>query len=220
MLQASSIKFLTDLELNNNKSWFEENRKRYEATKADMETLVADLIPAIASFDAPVGALQVKQCTFRINRDVRFRKNKSPYKNNMGADFSAGGKKAAEPGYYFQFQPGKSFAGGGFYMPAPPELAKVRQEIDYGFDEWKKILQNKSFKKYFPAGLDEMETLVRPPKGYEERNPAITYLKMKGFFVSKHFTDAELKSKTLVKDIADTFKIMKPLTDFLNKAIQ
>lgn len=220
MLQASSIKFLKDLEINNNKPWFEENRNRYEATKQDLETLVANLIPAIAAFDAPIGALQVKQCTFRINRDVRFSKNKAPYKNNMGADFSAGGKKAAEPGYYFHFQPGNSFAGGGFYMPEPAELAKVRQEIDYNFEEWKSILQNKTFKKYFPAGLDGMATLVRPPKGYDENNEAITYLKMKGFFVSKNFTDAELQSKTLVKDIADAFEKMKPMIDFLNHAIQ
>ncbi len=220
MLQASSIKFLKDLELNNNKPWFEENRKKYEATKGDMEALVGNLIPAIAAFDAPIGALQVKQCTFRINRDVRFSKNKSPYKNNMGADFSAGGKKAAEPGYYFQFQPGKSFAGGGFYMPAPPELAKVRQEIDYNFEEWKAILENKTFKKYFPAGLEGMDSLIRPPKGYDESNAAITYLKMKGFFVAKTISDEAIQSKTLVKDIAKTFETMKPLIDFLNRAIQ
>ena len=220
MLQASSIKFLTDLEINNDKPWFEENRSRYEATKVDMEALVSKLIEEIAIFDAPIGSLQVKQCTFRINRDVRFSKNKAPYKNNMGADFSAGGKKASEPGYYFHFQPGRSFAGGGFYMPEPAELAKVRQEIDYGFEEWKTILENKTFKKYYPAGLEGMPTLVRPPKGYDENNEAINFLKMKGFFVSLPITDAELQSKTLVKDVARAFEIMKPMIDFLKRAIQ
>lgn len=220
MLQASSIKFLSDLEINNNKPWFEENRNRYEATKADMEGLVGNLIESISTFDAPIGALQVKQCTFRINRDVRFSKNKAPYKNNMGADFSAGGKKASEPGYYFHFQPGKSFAGGGFYMPEPAELSKVRQEIDYGFEEWKTILQNKTFRKYFPEGLEGMPSLVRPPKGYDENNEAISYLKMKGFFVTQNFTDDELQSKTLVKDVTRAFEVMKPMIDFLKRAIQ
>lgn len=219
MLQATSIKFLKELEINNSRPWFEEHRNMYEATKADFETLVSNLIPAVATFDEPIGTLQVKDCTFRINRDVRFSKNKSPYKNNMGADLSLGGKKASVAGYYFHFQPGKSFAGGGFYMPSPAELAKVRQELDYGFEEWQTIINNKVFKKYFPDGVDGIDTLVRPPKGYDENNPAIKYLKMKSFFVSQPFTDEALQSKTLVKDITAAFKTMKPMIDFLNHAI-
>ena len=220
MLQASSIQFLKELENNNNKPWFDENRSEYEATKAGLEKLVSSLIPAIAAFDEPIGTLQVKDCTFRINRDVRFSKNKSPYKNNMGASFSRGGKKADVAGYYFHFQPGKSFAGGGFYLPPPAQLAKIRQELDYGFAEWKTLLNNKTFKKYFPDGVDGMDTLIRPPKGYDENNPAIHYLKMKSLFVSKPFTDAELQSKALVKDIAKTFEAMKPMIDFLNRAVE
>ena len=220
MLQASSIQFLKELENNNNKPWFDENRSEYEATKAGLEKLVSSLIPAIAAFDEPIGTLQVKDCTFRINRDVRFSKNKSPYKNNMGASFSRGGKKADVAGYYFHFQPGKRFAGGGFYLPPPAQLAKIRQELDYGFAEWKTLLNNKTFKKYFPDGVDGMDTLIRPPKGYDENNPAIHYLKMKSLFVSKPFTDAELQSKALVKDIAKTFEAMKPMIDFLNRAVE
>ncbi len=220
MLQASTIQFLKELENNNNKPWFDENRSEYEATKADLEKLVSSLIPAIAAFDEPIGTLQVKDCTFRINRDVRFSKNKSPYKNNMGASFSSGGKKADVAGYYFHFQPGKSFAGGGFYLPPPAQLAKIRQELDYGFAEWKTLLNNKTFKKYFPDGVNGMDTLIRPPKGYDENNPAIHYLKMKSLFVSKPFTDVELQSKALVKDIAKTFEAMKPMIDFLNRAVE
>jgi len=219
MLQSTSIQFLKGLEINNNRPWFEENRNDYEATKVDLENLVAQLIPAIAAFDEPIGTLQVKDCTFRINRDVRFSKNKSPYKNNMGGSFSIGGKKADVAGYYFHFQPGKSFAGGGFYIPPPAQLAKIRQEIDYGFDEWKNLVNNKTFKKYFPVGVQGIETLVRPPKGYDENNAAINYLKMKSFFVSKPFTDIDLQGKTLVKEIAKTFETMKPMIDFLNRAI-
>ncbi|MBC7422939.1 MAG: DUF2461 domain-containing protein [Ferruginibacter sp.] len=220
MLQASSIHFLKELENNNNKPWFDENRNKYEATKAGLEKLVSSLIPAIAAFDEPLGTLQVKDCTFRINRDVRFSKNKSPYKNNMGASFSRGGKKADIAGYYFHFQPGKSFAGGGFYLPPPAQLSKIRQELDYSFAEWKTLLDNKTFKKYFPDGVDGLDTLIRPPKGYDENNPAIHYLKMKSFIVSKPFTDAELQSKSLVKDIAKTFEAMKPMLDFLNRAVE
>ncbi len=220
MLQSTTLKFLKGLIRNNNKAWFEENRKIYEAAKDDLQKMVAQLIPAIAKFDGPIGSLAVKDCTFRINRDVRFSKNKSPYKSNMAAYFSRGGKKANVPGYYFHCEPGKSYAAGGFYSPMPPQLTKIRQEIDYGLEEWKKIINNKNFKKYFPEGVDGIESLVRPPKGYEENNPAISYLKMKHFIVSKPFTDAELQSKTLVKDVAKVFETMKPMIDFLNRAVE
>ena len=220
MLQSTTIKFLQDLQRNNNKTWFEEHRRGYEAAKTDFQNLVAELIPAIASFDEPIGNLAVKDCTFRINRDVRFSKDKSPYKSNMAAYFSHGGKKASVAGYYFHCESGKSYAAGGFYSPLPSDLAKIRQEIDYNFDEWKKIISNKTFKKYFPAGVDGVELLVRPPKGYDETNPAIDYLKMKHFIVRKPFSDAEVQNKSLVKNVAKTFEIMKPMLDFLNRAVE
>ncbi|MEP7110399.1 MAG: DUF2461 domain-containing protein [Ferruginibacter sp.] len=220
MLQLTTINFLKDLQRNNNKAWFEENRKIYEAAKEDLQSMVADLIPAIAIFDEPIGSLAVKDCTFRINRDVRFSKDKSPYKNNMAAYFSRGGKKASVAGYYFHCEPGKSYAAGGFYSPMPKELAKIRQEIDYSFNEWKTIITNKTFKKYFPEGVYGIALLVRPPKGYDENNPAIEYLKMKHFIVSKPFSDAELQSKKLVKDVAKVFETMKPMIDFLNRAVE
>lgn len=220
MLQQTTLFFLKDLQENNNKPWFEENRAMYEAAKSDLQNLVAGLIPAIAKFDEPIGNLAIKDCTFRINRDVRFSKNKAPYKSNMAAYFSRGGKKASVAGYYFHCEPGKSYAAGGFYSPMPPVLSKIRQEIDYGFTEWKKMLANKTFTKYFPEGVDGIETLVRPPKGYDENNPAIAYLKMKHFIVSKPFSDAELQKKTLVKDIAKVFETMKPMIDFLNRAVE
>ncbi|MCA1482041.1 DUF2461 family protein, partial [Bradyrhizobium sp. NBAIM08] len=107
-----------------------------------------------------------------------------------------------------------------FYSPLPSDLAKIRQEFDYNFDEWKKIIGNKTFKKYFPTGVDGVELLVRPPKGYDETNPAIDYLKMKHFIVRKPFSDAELQNKSLVKDVAKTFQMMKPMLDFLNRAVE
>ena len=105
------------------------------------------------------------------------------------------------------------------WMPEPKDLAKIRQEIDYSFDDWKKIINNASFKKIFTEGI-KGDTLVRPPKGYEETNPAIAFLKLKSFVVTKPFTDTEIQSKTFVKDVAATFKVMKPLLDFLNAAIE
>ncbi len=215
MIQATTIKFLKDLKKNNNRPWFEEHRKQYENAKADLLLLVGQLIAAIETFDKPIGNLEAKNCTFRINRDVRFSKNKDPYKSNMAAYFNKDGKKGIGAGYYLHIEPGRSFAAGGIWMPEPPVLAGIRQEIDYSFKEWKNIIADKSFKKNFVEGI-QGDTLTRPPKGYDENNPAIEFIKKKSFIVSRSFTDAEVQSKNFVKDVAGTFKTMKPMIDFLN----
>ncbi len=219
MLQPSTLKFLKDLNKNNQKLWFEGHRKEYEIAKTDFHSFVDELIKKIAVFDKTIADLSAKNCTFRINRDVRFSKNKSPYKNNMAGYFNKAGKKGVGAGYYFHFQPGESFAAAGIWMPEPEVLAKIRQEIDYNFDEWKKIINNKVFKKNFPAGLETGESLSRPPKGYDLNNPAIQYLKMKNFIVTKQFTDSEVLDKKGVTNIAVAFKAMKPMIDFFNRAI-
>jgi uncharacterized protein (TIGR02453 family) len=219
MLQSSTLKFLKDLKKNNNRPWFEEHRQQYEKAKDDFLLLTEKLITIIAVFDPPIANLKAKECTFRINRDVRFSKDKSPYKNNIAGYFNRKGKKGNGAGYYLHIEPGQSFAAGGIWMPEPADLAKIRQEIDYSFDQWEKITANASFKKTFIQGV-KGEALVRPPKGYEETNPAIEYLKMKSFIVSQPFTDAQVQSKTFVKDVANTFKTMKPMIDFLNAATE
>lgn len=220
MLQAATVKFLKELKKNNNKPWFDTNRKKYEEAKADYLAFVEQLITAVAKFDDTIGDMKPREAVFRINRDVRFSKDKSPYKTNMGASLTKGGKKINTSGYYFHCEPGQSFAGGGFYMPEAPQVAKIRQEIDYSFDEWKKIVADKNFKKYFPEGVNGIDVLVRPPKGYDESNPAIDYLKMKNFIVSRPISDDDLLNKNLVKELAKTFEAMKPLIDFLNRAIE
>jgi uncharacterized protein (TIGR02453 family) len=220
MLQASTLQFLKNLKKNNNKPWFDTHRKEYENAKADFSQLVTNIIAGISKFDSSLASLVAKDCTFRINRDVRFSKDKSPYKPNMGASFNAGGKKLQSAGYYFHVEPGKNFIGGGLYMPMPPILAKIRQEIDYGFAEWKKIVEQKAFKNNFTKGVDGIDYLVRPPKGYDETNPAIHYLKMKNFIASKPLADKDLTDKTLVKTVTKTFEVMKPFIDFLNRGLE
>ena len=218
MLLSSTLKFLKELKKNNNRPWFEEHRQQYETAKEDFLLLTEKLITGISVFDPAIALLKAKECVFRINRDVRFSKDKSPYKNNIAGYFNRNGKKGNGAGYYLHIEPGKSFAAGGMWMPEAKELASIRQEIDYSFDNWKKIIGNTSFKKTFIEGI-KGEALVRPPKGYDETNPAIAYLKMKNFVVTKSFTDTEIQSKTFVKDVANTFKAMKPMIDFLNGAI-
>ncbi|MBK7433120.1 MAG: DUF2461 domain-containing protein [Chitinophagaceae bacterium] len=219
MLQKETLKFLKELKKNNNKAWFELHRKDYDQAKLDLTGMVSKLIETISRFDAPIGSLQAKDCLFRINRDVRFSKDKSPYKTNMAAYFNKGGKKSNGAGYYLHIEPGKSMVAGGMWMPLPADLAKIRQEIDYGFADWKKFTGSANFKKYFPGGVIADSSLSRPPKGYDEQNPAIGFLKMKSFIVSRPIGDAEITDKAFVTNVAQTFRAMKPLIDFLNQAI-
>jgi uncharacterized protein (TIGR02453 family) len=219
MLQSSTLKFLKDLTKNNNKAWFDKTRKQYDTAKDDFLLMVAQLIKGIAVFDASIANLEAKNCIFRINRDVRFSKNKDPYKSNMAAYFNKEGKKGLGAGYYLHIEPGKSFAAGGIWMPEPAVLAGIRQEIDYGFNDWKKIVEGKAFKKIFSDGL-QGDTLTRPPKNYDENNPAIEYIKMKSFIVTKSFTDSEVQNKNFTGEVSKAFQAMKPLVDFINIATE
>jgi uncharacterized protein (TIGR02453 family) len=222
MLAKSSLQFLQQLEKNNSKEWFDKNRKAYEDCKVDFAALVDAVIKETAKKDASIAHLSAKECIFRINRDVRFSKNKAPYKTNMGASINSGGKKALTAGYYFHFEPGgKSFVGGGLYMAEPDKMKKIRQEIDYNWPEFKKLLSNKAFKQQY-GDLDKSEgmSLVREPKGYEKDNPAIEYIKLKSWIAISPIADKELTEKTLVKTIVKAFEALQPIIVFLNRALE
>lgn len=220
MLQVSTLKFLKDLKKNNNKPWFEKNKSVYLDAKEDMDHFVGQVIEGFGKTDPGIATLQAKDCTYRIYRDVRFSQDKTPYKIHMGAYLNKGGKKTPTAGYYLHIEPGRSMAGGGLWMPQAPELNKVRQEIDYNFSEWTKIIADRNFKKNFVVGLDREEVLSRPPKGYDEGNPAIEYLKLKSFVVTRSFTDAEVQSKIFLKEILKTFTSMKAFVYFLNQGLE
>jgi uncharacterized protein (TIGR02453 family) len=221
MIQASTLKFLKDLKKNNNKEWFDDNRKTYDNAKNDFLEFTNQLIVGVSKFDDNIlkANLDPKKCITRLNRDVRFSNDKSPYKTNFFAMINQGGKKSNFACYYLQLQPDNSFTGGGVYMPMPPDLQKFRQEIDYNFKEWEKIVEGKSFKKVYEKGVQSPDTLSRPPKGFEATNPAIEYLKMKGYFTMNQLTDELLLSKTCTKIILQNFETARPVIDFLNKAL-
>ena len=220
MLQASTLKFLKDLKKNNNKPWFDAHRKEYESAKSDFMTFVQTVIDKHSKSDPTIKSISAKDCMFRINRDVRFSKDKSPYKTNMGAYINRGGKKSLFGGYYFHCEPGQAFVGGGLWMPMPPELNKVRQEVDYNFDAFKKIITSKKFKSvYKDLSRDPEYVLTRVPKGYDADNPAAEYLKMKSFVALNSLNDADLTSKDLLKKTTVAFEALQPLIEFINESI-
>ena len=221
MLQQFTLTFLKGLAKNNDKSWFEFHRKKYEEAKQDFEDFIKKVLEKHSKKDDDLKELEAKKCTFRINRDIRFSKDKTPYKSNFGASMDRGGKKSIYAGYYFHLEPGKSFVGGGLWMPMPPEMKKVRQEIDYCFDEFRQIVSSKKFKTvYKELYSGEDVKLSKVPQGFEKDNPAAEYIKFKSWLAMREVTDAELTSKDLVKITSDAFESLQPMIKFLNRALE
>ncbi|MBS4043998.1 MAG: DUF2461 domain-containing protein [Chitinophagaceae bacterium] len=220
MIQPATLKFLKDLKKNNSREWFEKNRKPYENAKLNFIEVTQEIIVQFGKIDPTISHLEAKKSVFRINRDVRFSKDKSPYKTNMGMFLSKSGKNATHAGYYFHLEPGDCFIGGGLYMPMADLLAKVRQEIDYNWNEFSKIISSKNFiTHYNELNTSKEYTLTRPPKGYEADNPAIEFLKMKSWITGKKISEAELMDKKLIKNTVASFEALQPLIQFFNRAI-
>jgi uncharacterized protein (TIGR02453 family) len=210
--------FLKDLSNNNNKDWFDQNKATYTLLRLDWIDFVQSLIDEIQSFDSTIGVLDAKKCIFRINKDVRFSKDKSPYKTNFGAIINKGGKKEMNSGYYIHFDPKEIFIAGGTYMPEPKLLAAIRQEIDYNLAEFEQIALNPKAVKIF--GSLGGEKLVRAPKGYLEDNLAIEFLKHKSFLWTKNFSLKEASNDNFQTAVIEALSQMKPLNDFLNRCAE
>ena len=211
--------FLEQLQDNNNREWFQANKSLYDDAKKEFETFIDSLIPAIAKFDDSVKQMTAKDCIFRIFRDVRFAKDKSPYKTNFGAFIAKGGRKNHGPGYYFHIQPGECFLAGGVWMPAPDVMKKIRQEIYYNIDELKNILNNKGFRSYF-SGIDDYDRQKTAPREYPKDFPDIELLKNRSFTISHPLDEKILHSEKLFDYTIGVYKIMLPYNAFLARAVE
>ena len=215
----TTLHFLKKLKINNNREWFDSNKTEYLASKEIFEEFVSELIKGINKFDKKVSLdLKPKDCTFRIYKDVRFSKDKTPYKNNMSASINPGGKKSNIPGYYFHLEPDACFLAGGVYMPMPDVLKAIRQEIDYNPLPLINVLKSASFKKEF-NGLDEEDKLKNPPKGFNKDHAHSEILKNRHFIVSQKFENKVILKKEGLTKTLDSFKAMYPFLDYLRKAI-
>ena len=212
-----TLNFLLALRDNNNKPWFQAHRAEYEVARQAFEDFVDDFIQEFRSIE-DFENLSAKDCVFRIYRDVRFSKDKQPYKPNMGASIALGGKHSLRAPYYVHVEPaGNSFLGGGVYMPTPDQLAAVRRAIDRNPSGLKAAINNKSFKKHF--GTLSGEKLKTPPRGYPADHPDIELLKYKHFITGHNLSDKEVLSPRLMAQTVEAFTAMKPLLDWLNDAV-
>ena len=220
MLSQETLQFLEDLKANNNRDWFLENKKRYEIVKKDYHKMVSDFLDTMKPLDPALELLEVKNCTFRINRDIRFSKDKTPYKTHIGVWLSSGSKGQNRAGYYVHIEKGSSFIAGGFYAPESEDLKKVRKEIAFFYEDLEEILAEKNFKKTFgDFDRNERSLLKNPPRGYEKEHPAIELLKLKSFEASQKFDISEVLEKDFVSKMSKRLIVLKPLNEFINRAL-
>lgn len=211
------IDFLAKLEANNNKEWFDENRKTYQKVREQFLQLTDLLIHEIHTLDPEISFQDPKKCVFRIFRDLRFSKDKRPYKTNFGAFIARDGRKSGNPGYYIHIQPGASFIGGGIFMPDAPRLKAIRNDIYNNPAELLEIIEEPNFKNHFK--LYDDDKLKTAPKGFPKDFEHIDLLRYKSFAPVKEINDKQLLSSDFFELLINSFGIITPLNHYINHVI-
>lgn len=211
------FKFLKELSLNNNREWFNNHKDDYLKAQTEFENLLTAIIQRISLFDDEIVGIQAKDCTYRIYRDVRFSQDKSPYKIHFGGYINGKGKKSEHCGYYVHLQLGNCMLAGGSLCPPPDILKALRQSVYDNIDEYRSIVEDPAFKKYFPViGENFLKTA---PKGFPKDFKYIDYLKPKEFICSYQVPDEFFLDEKMLDNVSDVFKQLKRFSDFTNYTI-
>ena len=211
MLQNSIFQFLTQLKENNNREWFAENKKAFQAEEKLAKTFFAAVYADLEKIDS-LDKMQV----FRIYRDVRFSKDKSPYKNHFSVGFNRT-KPLLRGGMYLHIENNASFVGGGFWEPNAADLFRMRKEIEMDASELRAIIAEESFQKYFKTL--EGEELKTAPKGFDKAHPDIDLIRKKQFLLTRSFTNKEVLSVNFQSEVIATFKAMRPFFDYMSDVL-
>lgn len=215
VIQKGCLDFLKHLAKNNNREWFSQHKQQYTSANNNLIAFAGALLEEMAKHDH-IETASGRDSLFRIYRDVRFSGSKTPYHTF----FSGGFKRATQKlrgSYYFHIQPGASFAGGGFWGPEPGDMRRIRQDIDYNYADWQKLLAGKTMIKTF--GQLYGEQLISTPRGYAKDHPAIGLLRYKQFLLRRNFTDEEVCSNNFIKLLNDTFKKMRPFLNYMSEVL-
>lgn len=213
------LAFLRELRDNNNREWFNANKSRYQRLKKGFDEFTGVLIDKVALFDPEIKGLEVKDCVYRIYRDVRFSPDKSPYKIHFASFIAArGGRNSIRGGYYIHLQPDGCFLSGGIYCPEPAVLKRLRQDVFDNLDEFKGILNDKDFKKDF-SGLDATNSLKRVPAPFPSDFPDGDLLKHKDYTVVSPKPDSYFESGDVLNKVMKVFEKLYPFNRFLNYTI-
>ncbi|MGP8216380.1 MAG: DUF2461 domain-containing protein [Bacteroidia bacterium] len=218
-INKETLEFLTKLKKNNNRDWFNANKDKYIAAHENFSGFVGELINKISAFDKSVATLDPKKCVFRIYRDVRFSKNKEPYKTNFGASMAASGKGlTTKAGYYIHLEAGGGFLAGGVHMPEPDRLKLIREDISMEGKKFLKIVNDKTFIKNF-KGLSDEDKLKTAPKGFDKEDPMMEYLKYKSLIALHKLDEKTILSPKFSSYCAGIFESMVPFNSFLNASL-
>lgn len=216
-IEKQTLDFLNQLRENNNREWFQENKTIYETVLANVKDYITQLIVELSEFDPHINTdIQASRCLFRIYRDTRFSKDKTPYKTWFAAGISVDGRKLDGPEYYLHIEPGKHFLAAGYWRPDKHHLSAIRQEIDYSYQEMVDALAQGD---WTVADLSTEDKLKRAPAGYSEDDPHIEVLKLKSFILYQSFTDAEITGTKSLQKVVDTAKRILPFKRFIHQAL-
>jgi len=222
MIHKDTLAFLQDLKRNNTRVWFDKNETAYKFVKNDLLVLTEKILSKVSEFDEniAIAELESKKCITRINRDLRFSKDRTPYKTDFYIVLNKNGKSGVTAFYYLHIEPGNSFVGGGVYNPLPEQLRQIRKGIEANFDEWLQLINNRTFMRTCPNGVQSSGLLSKVPKGFSHESLASEFIKNKGFFTKENLTDSEIVSSKSFKKTMAHFQVAKPLIDFINKMIE
>ena len=225
-LNPDTLPFFDELLVNNNREWFNANKERWLAIRADFEVFTQALIDEMVKLDPSLGNLTAKKCMYRIYRDVRFSMDKRPYKTHIACFLPTGGKKnMGVPGYYLQLGQedyglhGNCSLGGGIFMPSPEALYAIRQEIFYNIDEFKAIMSEKNYKQFFGSKFFTVKKLTRVPKGFPADWPDADLLKYKDYCTSYAMPSKYIASDELLDRVVEVFRASVPLNLFIQRAM-
>jgi len=212
-------KFLAGLKAHNRKSWFETHRAEYDALRSEFEELVQEVILRVARFEPEVADVTPRECIYRIYRDVRFAKDKSPYKTNFSAGIGPTGKKGGAESYYFHIDAaGKLLVAGGIYMPDGRQLLQIRRAIADDPRGFQAIVTSAAFRRRF-GGLYDKDSLKRPPRGFDCDHPAMEWLKLKRYVAWSEKPASAVGSSKLAAYVADECRALQPLSSWLRAAL-
>ncbi|MDB5228918.1 MAG: hypothetical protein JWN78_3111 [Bacteroidota bacterium] len=215
VIDKSTLKFLKELSASNNRDWFNTHKTTYQDALQNMSMFVDGLIIEMNKHDQIENA-SGKQSLYRIYNDVRFSKDKSPYNPRFAFSLRRA-TRHRRGGYYMSIKPGNSYLACGFFSPNPEDLKRIREDISYNYDTWKKILNSKVIKNNF-GGL-QGETLASAPRGFQKDDPAIELLRHKQFILRHDFKDSEVVSENFLKQVNGIFKAVKIYFDYMSEVL-
>jgi uncharacterized protein (TIGR02453 family) len=217
-IMKNIFSFLEALAQNNNRDWFQDNKKTYQAALETFREFIGTILTGISKTDPSVGNLEAKDTIFRIYKDVRFSKDKTPYKTHFGGWMAKGGRKSTDAGYYFHLEPGNTFMAAGVWMPPKEQLTLIRQEIMYNPSEFFKVINDPVINKGYERGGKE-DMLKKGPVGFPKDFEFMEEIKYKHFIFSKNYENKELIKSGFAEKVTHDYKGLYPLVDYLNHAM-